>query len=184
MSRVSRFPFGRLLLAGVILTVLAVVFSFLSPPAPRPEKPAAVVAPLPVTSAPPQAKPKEAPVARLEHPDHSPLADELNAPGNTPQRDLEILKGLLGQFTTVLKPGNAPPLGDNQDITAALTGHNKLHIVFIPPNHPAIDAQGRLLDRWGTPYFFHARSAETFDLRSAGPDKILFTADDVVRTWK
>jgi len=131
------------------------------------------------TSLPPAPLPKDQPP-----PDHSPLADELNAPNNAPQRDLEILKQILGQFTTTLKPGYAPPLGDNHDITAALTGHNKLHITFIPPNHPAIDPQGRLLDRWGTPYFFHARSADTFDLRSAGPDKILFTEDDVVRMWK
>jgi hypothetical protein len=148
-------------------------------------KPAPASAPTAKVAAASPSKPDPYLAGRIPNvPDHSPLADELNAPGNTPQRDLEILKDILGQFTTALKPGIAPPLGDNQDITAALTGHNKRHIVFIPPNHPAVDSQGRLVDRWGTPYFFHARSAETFDLRSAGPDKILFTEDDVVRTWK
>jgi len=108
-----------------------------------------------------------------------PLASELNAKAGTPQRDLEILREMLGGFATSLKVGNLPPMGDNEDVTAALTGHNRLKLVVIPRAHPSIDSKGRLLDRWGTPYFFHARGAELFDLRSAGPDRQLFTADDI-----
>jgi hypothetical protein len=110
-----------------------------------------------------------------------PLAAELNAQEQTPQRDLEILREMLLAFTTSLKTGNLPPLGDNEDITKALTGGNRRKLVVIPPTHPSVDARGRLLDRWGVPYHFHERSADSFDLRSAGPDKVLFTADDV--TW-
>jgi hypothetical protein len=110
-----------------------------------------------------------------------PLAAKLNAQGHAAQRDLEILREMLLSFTTSLKVANLPPLGDNRDITAALTGNNRKKLVLIPPSHPSLDNKGRLLDRWGTPYHFHARSAESFDLRSAGPDKALFTSDDV--TW-
>jgi hypothetical protein len=110
-----------------------------------------------------------------------PLAAELNAQDHPPQRDLEILREMLLSFTTSLKLANLPPMGDNQDITAALTGNNRKKLVVIPPAHPSVDEEGRLLDRWGTPYHFHARSAESFDLRSAGPDRTLFTVDDV--TW-
>ena len=106
---------------------------------------------------------------------------ELNVRDGTPEKDLEILREMLLSFTTSLKVVNLPPLGDNIDVTAALTGHNKMKLVVIPPNHPSVDAKGHLLDRWGKPYHFHARSADSFDLRSAGPDKVLFTADDV--TW-
>ncbi|OAI56225.1 hypothetical protein AYO49_04725 [Verrucomicrobiaceae bacterium SCGC AG-212-N21] len=108
-----------------------------------------------------------------------PLAAELNAREATPQRDLEILRDLLQSLTTSLKAGNLPPLGDNEDITAALTGHNRRKLVVLPATHPSVDQKGRLLDRWGTPYHFHARSADTFDIRSAGPDKTLFTTDDL-----
>jgi len=185
MATPLKHPRALTLTALVVVTLAAALY-WMSQPKPAPAVPATPI-PAPRSTPPPAipSKPPEpaAPPVRTS-PDHSPLADQLNAPDNTPQRDLEILKGILGQFTTTLKPGLAPPMGDNQDITAALTGHNKLGIVFIPPNHPAIDDQGRLLDRWGTPYFFHARSADTFDLRSAGPDKVLFTADDVVRAWK
>lgn len=111
-------------------------------------------------------------------------ADELNAPDGTPQRDLAALRGLITQFTTSLRPQHRPPLGDNADITAALTGGNRLHVVFLPKGHPALGAQGRLVDRWGTPYWFHARGDGAFDVRSAGPDKSLFTADDVALDWR
>jgi hypothetical protein len=114
----------------------------------------------------------------------SPQAHELNLPANTPKRDLAVLSGLLNEFTTCLKLRYLPPLGDNEDITAALTGRNRLQYVVIPPGHPALDGKGHLVDRWGTPYHFHARSAETFDLRSAGPDRVLFTGDDITLTPK
>ena len=114
----------------------------------------------------------------------SPQARALNLPSNTPQRDLAVLSGLLSELTTCLHVRNLPPLGDNEDITAALTGRNRMKLVVIPPGHPALDGKGRLVDRWGTPYHFHARSADTFDLRSAGPDKVLFTADDITLSPK
>jgi hypothetical protein len=37
-----------------------------------------------------------------------------------------------------------------------------------------------LLDRWGTPYYFHPIARNVLGLRSAGPDGKLWTADDVV----
>ncbi len=109
----------------------------------------------------------------------SPLVRELNAPEGDGRRDLAVLHQLLGQFTTTFTAAQLPPLGDNEDVTAALTGRNRRRLVFLPPDSPLIDARGRLLDRWGTPYFFHAMSAETIELRSAGPDRQLFTADDI-----
>ena len=51
---------------------------------------------------------------------------------------------------------------------------------LIPPDHPAINRRGELCDRWGTPFFFHAESAKQMSIRSAGPDKKMWTDDDVV----
>ena len=92
-----------------------------------------------------------------------------------------VLRGLLAQLTITFRLDQRPPLGDNADITAALTGRNRQRIVFVSPDHPAIH-DGTLIDRWGTPYHFHARSAEVFDLRSAGPDRTIFTPDDLLLT--
>jgi hypothetical protein len=164
-----RFLIGAVLLGAVVLGV------FLLPPrrepkatAEPPAKPAPAPAPVATTAAPPTSAPE-----------HSPLADELNAPGFDTAHDLVVLRGLIGQLTTVLHLAERPPLGDNADLVAALTGRNRRHVVFVPPNHPALRA-GLLVDRWGTPYHFHARSADAIDPRSAGPDRVLFTADDIL----
>ncbi len=109
----------------------------------------------------------------------SPLAAELHAPGRDEAGDVEALRGLLGQFTTTLRLAERPPLGDNADITAALIGRNRRRLAFLPFGHPAL-RDGLLVDRRGTPYHFHARSADAIDVRSAGADRVLFTADDQV----
>jgi len=37
-----------------------------------------------------------------------------------------------------------------------------------------------VMDRWNTPYWFHANAATQVEIRSAGPDRNLFTADDLI----
>ena len=110
----------------------------------------------------------------------SPLAVNLNAPKAAPQQDVDTLHELVLQYQHNMRHPNAPPIGDDSDLVRALTGHNPLGFVVIPPNHPAISAEGRLRDRWGTPYFVHPISARAVDIRSAGPDKKMFTPDDLV----
>ena len=111
----------------------------------------------------------------------SPLADELNSSGTTIQRDLQIINGvLLAWQTNFHEQGN--PVGDNAAITAALTGKNPLNFQFIRRDHPAINARGELCDRWGTPFFFHALSGTRMELLSAGPDRQMYTDDDLVFT--
>ncbi len=44
-----------------------------------------------------------------------------------------------------------------------------------------VNDNGELVDRWGTPYFFHQISGADTEIRSAGPDKIMYTADDIVK---
>ncbi len=112
-------------------------------------------------------------------PEGSPIAAELHAPQFSPEHDLRVLHELLFQFTTTLRPAERPPLGDNEDITAALTGGNRRKAVFVSSLHPAVRS-GTLIDRWGTPYHFHPRASDAIDVRSAGPDGVLFTEDDLL----
>jgi hypothetical protein len=73
------------------------------------------------------------------------------------------------------------PVGTNPEITAALNGENPKQIRFIDPeNGLRINGKGELVDSWGTPFFFHQLSATDMEVRSAGPDKIMWTADDLV----
>jgi hypothetical protein len=90
------------------------------------------------------------------------------------------MNGIFIAFRAALHNGN--PVGENSEITAALTGRNKLAFAFIPKDCPAINSKGELCDRWGKPYFFHQISGEKMEIRSAGPDGVLWTADDVVLT--
>jgi len=73
------------------------------------------------------------------------------------------------------------PVGVNSEITSQLNGNNPKQVNFIRPEAGMrINDQGELVDPWGTPFFFHQLSGTETEIRSAGPDKIMWTADDLV----
>jgi len=73
------------------------------------------------------------------------------------------------------------PVGSNSEITSQLNGKNPKQANFIQPEAGMrVDEHGELVDPWGTPYFFHQLSGTRMEIRSAGPDKVLWTADDLV----
>ena len=72
------------------------------------------------------------------------------------------------------------PVGTNAEIMRALMGGNPKRAQLGPPEGQTLGADGELLDRWGTPYFFHQLSRDLMEVRSAGPDKIMWTSDDIV----
>lgn len=147
-------------------------------------------APTPSTSSVPPAHsaPTLAPPSKIENPpsknpapppaERSTLADALNSPTSTVRADLRLISDLLATFRTNF-PRDGNPVGTNAEITAVLTGQNKLRLALIPADHPAINrTTGELLDRWGTPFFFHAESGTRMTITSAGPDKKFHTPDD------
>lgn len=73
------------------------------------------------------------------------------------------------------------PVGTNAEITAALLGDNLRQLRLPLPQGSTLDRSGQLTDPWGTPYFFHQLSGTRMELRSAGPDRRMWTADDAVR---
>ena len=127
-----------------------------------------------------------APESKIENPkskietsprEVSKLADSLNSPSTDIAADLRLVALVLENFRSNF-PRTGNPVGLNSEITAALTGQNPLRLALIPPDHPAINREGELCDRWGTPFFFHAESATRMTITSAGPDKKLHTPDD------
>ena len=73
------------------------------------------------------------------------------------------------------------PVGTNPEITAALNGQNPRQANFINPDEGMrINGNGELVDAWGTPYFFHQLSGTEMEIHSAGPDKKMWTSDDLV----
>lgn len=99
--------------------------------------------------------------------------------GSDPQRDLEMVKDAVDAFVRSIKISGALPTGSNRELVAALAGENPHRIRFIDPASPFINGDGELLDRWQVPLFFHFVEANDVGVRSAGPDRVLWTADDV-----
>ncbi|MEK7954164.1 hypothetical protein [Luteolibacter soli] len=112
-------------------------------------------------------------------PEAAEIAGRLNAPDTTTADDLEILDVLVTIFRKA-NEGASPAGGENDEIVSQLTGRNDKGFAVLPAKHPAISSTGRLLDRWGTPYYFHPVSRDVLGLRSAGPDGKLFNADDII----
>ena len=101
----------------------------------------------------------------------------LHAESGSGDEDNDIVNNLFYDFRKYFQQGN--PVGMNEEITAALLGDNPQGLAFLPPDHPAIQ-DGQIVDRWGTPFWFHSASSNVMEIRSAGPDRKLFTGDDVV----
>ncbi len=125
---------------------------------------------------------EEAPLY-LIRPENDPLVgfvgEGLNQVGGSIERDLSIVDAILAAWQTNF-PGQGNPVGLNVEITASLTGRNKLRLDLIPVDHPAINEAGELCDRWGSPFIFHQISGDNMELRSAGPDQMAYTEDDQV----
>ncbi len=71
------------------------------------------------------------------------------------------------------------PVGTNAEIVKELNGGNAQKARYLPQEQMRLNDQGELIDPFGTPYFFHQLSSSEMEVRSAGPDKTLWTADDI-----
>ena len=98
-----------------------------------------------------------------------------------PEEDLHDIARTLGNFSLLVKGDNPIPLGANEEIAAALRGKNKAALRALPDGHRVFNARGQLVDRWDTPLYFHAESRDRLDVRSAGPDRKMWTTDDLHR---
>jgi len=99
----------------------------------------------------------------------------------TVQGDLTAMAEVVGNFGLLVKGDDPLPLGANEELVAALRGKNAVGLEFVSGESAALNETGQLVDRWGTPLFFHARARDEVDIRSAGPDREMWTGDDVHR---
>jgi hypothetical protein len=130
------------------------------PSSTKPAETAATPRPLVSTPAPPEA---------------SPLPDR---PGTQAVHgELENVGTVIRDYRNALG-GN--PVGTNSEITSALLGDNPKQTRFEVPPGSTLNEKGEMVDRWRTPYFFHQISGDQMEIRSAGPDRRMWTSDDVV----
>ena len=103
------------------------------------------------------------------------IARSLHSEGEI-DADLGKIEQLLEMYQFVFK---ANPVGsENAEIMAQLMGDNPKKLVFALRQDLPLNEEGALLDRWGTPYYVHPLARDQMDVRSAGPDGKLWTADD------
>jgi hypothetical protein len=98
-----------------------------------------------------------------------------------PQNDLTLMSRLMDNSLLLLKGAANQPLSANEDWAALFRGQNAARERFLPDSHVAFNVRGQLIDRWGTPLFFHALGKGRYEVRSAGADGKLWTDDDIHR---
>ncbi len=72
------------------------------------------------------------------------------------------------------------PVGTNPEIAAAVQGKNPKQLNFFAESGLRLNGKGEIVDGYGTPFFFHQISGNEMEIRSAGPDKVMWTSDDLI----
>lgn len=182
----------RFILAAVTLTLCGVLawrmFSSPQQPAPRLETAAAKTEPAStpvVGTSPSQTRPHQFQGTDEDVPSVSIVSDRPRfvAEVSTPQRkagekDVDLQKASVS-LRDYRKAFRQNPIGNNAEITRLLLGQNSRGAKYLPED-AHLNEQKELTDRWGQPLFFHQVSATNMEIRSAGPDRKMWTADDEV----
>ena len=101
-------------------------------------------------------------------------------PDPTPPEGLDDVQSTSRMLSDYRQMMGENPVGTNAEIMKSLMGGNKKGAMLGPPQGMGLNGNGELVDRWGTPIFFHALSKDHMEIRSAGPDGVMWTGDDVV----
>jgi hypothetical protein len=72
------------------------------------------------------------------------------------------------------------PVGTNEEMMKSIMGGNPKGATLGPPEGQSVNEKGELIDRWGSPYFFHQLSKVHTEIRSAGPDRRMWNEDDLI----
>jgi hypothetical protein len=159
-------------LTGIIAiaTVAMLVWLFLNTPAEIPRQPTGE---------------SLAPVSQPASPPRTPTAAErllegYADPSTPPIEDLKKIHRVATGYFTVAKDSSHFPIGGNADLAAALRGENPNRETYVSADHPVFSQDGLLVDRWGSPLVVHPEAWTQLELRSAGPDKIAYTPDDLI----
>jgi hypothetical protein len=147
------------------------------PPVSSPDAPPAGEATPPETATPseqvppPPARPPAARAASLQLPENPLIAaDPPSAPPT--RRVSDVDPELAGDFDQIILMFRSyrtitgeNPVGTNEEMMKSIMGGNP---------------KGELIDRWGSPYFFHQLSKVHTEIRSAGPDRRMWNEDDLI----
>jgi hypothetical protein len=122
--------------------------------------------------------PSFAPAARTLTARATPTPSPTFAPPDEPAMiEVDKVNLMLRDYRTL---AGENPVGTNAEIMAAVMGKNPKQARLGPPEGMQLNEKGELIDRYGTPYFFHQLSRDHMEIRSAGADRVMWTDDDAV----
>ena len=113
-----------------------------------------------------------------------PLLEGYADPATPPIEDLRKIHRVATGYFSAVKDPSRYPIGGNADLAAALKGENPNREVFVRGSHAVFSPEGLIKDRWGSPLIVHPEAWRQLELRAAGPDKVPYTADDLILTPK
>ena len=166
----------------VVCGVMALTAWKLTRPLPLPAAPAPTVVPeniIPPGIVVTESSPNLPPPSTHSAPGDRLLGDYGN-PAQPPKDDLVLMARAISSFLLIDKQAADRPLSANEEWSAALRGKRPGTEPWFSEASPALDSQQRLIDRWQTPLFFHALGNHQWEIRSAGPDRKLWTEDDLL----
>lgn len=94
------------------------------------------------------------------------------------QQDIQLFFDYLKNVFLLMKSRDTHQYAINEDLADFLRGKNDYKTPYLSSDSHIFDADQMIIDRWGSPIHIHTISRDQFELRSAGPDKKLFTEDD------
>ena len=98
---------------------------------------------------------------------------------STEKEDLHLLARFLDSVFLLVKSRDTADYATNEDLVLFLLGSNSHQSPFITESSSALNKDGQLIDRWGSPIIVHPVSQKLLELRTSGPDKTPYTADDL-----
>ncbi len=94
--------------------------------------------------------------------------------------DLAMMAHYIDSVFLLVKERDTADYSTNEDLVLFLHGNNSHRMPFLAKNSSALNGKGQLVDRWNSPLIPHPISRKLLELRSAGPDMIPYTEDDLL----
>ena len=104
-------------------------------------------------------------------------------PSTPPREDLEKIGRAMESLLLLFKNLDTRFISTNSQLSEFLRGKNPEETIHVSTESPIFGDSGEIIDRWGTPIIVHPIGTGLIELRSAGPDRILYNEDDLVRGY-
>ena len=137
-------------------------------------------------SAPPESEPFPSPdvppnLPEIEETPTLTLAEEIVTETKSEMERLVQLHHLTSNVLLLNKGTDTRHYATNEDLVQLLLGRNINQTAYLSKESALVNEDGQLVDLNGQPIIVHIESSDNFTLKSAGPDQIPYTDDDL--TW-